>query len=394
MRQMRLLAPAGSPEALRAAVYAGADAVYAGGSQYGARSFAANFDREELREAVAFCHQWGVAFYQTLNTLIGDREREDFLRQAEYANEIGVDGVIVQDVGMMAQIARRFPDLPISGSTQMSVTTLDGVLRAQQLGASRVVLARELPLSQIAYICERSPIEIEVFLHGALCMCYSGQCYMSALLGQRSGNRGQCAQPCRLPYRLESGRQAHPLSLKDLCGAGWLEQLRQAGVSVLKIEGRMKRPEYVGVVTDVYQRLLRERREPTAQEMERLTTIFSRQGFTQGYLEDHTGPAMFGTRSENEDTPAFRQLVKEAAAEYQEKHARRRVPVRFSCSLRAGEPFALTLEDGIHSVTARGEVPQPALRRAVGEEEIRAQLSRLGGTPFVLESLTGEVQEG
>lgn len=391
----RLLAPAGSMEALQAAVYSGADAVYAGGQGFNARSFAANFSPQQLKEAVAFCHLYGVEFYQTLNILVSDREREDFLKQAAYANEIGVDGVIVQDLGMVKSIRECFPDLRISGSTQMSVCNLDGVLLAAQLGMSRVVLARELPLSEIAYICSNSPIEVETFVHGALCMCYSGQCYMSAMIGQRSGNRGQCAQPCRLPYTGTGGKKGYPLSLKDLCGAQQVDALQDAGVDVLKIEGRMKRSEYVAVVSGVYQRLLRQRGGPTPEEMQRLTTIFSRGGFTDGYLTGHTGRGMFGTRTENESTAEFQQLVRETAAHTNAKEAVRRVPLDFCISLHVGQPLLLTAtDDRGNRVQVQGEPPQPAISRAVELETVRRQLDKLGGTPYCLGRVDGELEPG
>lgn len=394
-KKTRLLAPAGSMEALQAAVYSGADAVYAGGQGFNARSFAANFGPEQLKEAVAFCHLYGVEFYQTLNILVSDREKEEFWQQAAYANEIGVDGVIVQDLGMVKLIRDSFPDLRISGSTQMSVCNLDGVLQAAELGMNRVVLARELPLSEIAYICERSPIEVETFIHGALCMCYSGQCYMSAMIGQRSGNRGQCAQPCRLPYTGTSGKKGYPLSLKDLCGAQQVDALQDAGVDVLKIEGRMKRREYVAVVSSVYQRLLRQPGGPTEEEMQRLTTIFSRGGFTDGYLTDHTGKQMFGTRTENENTTEFQQLVKETAAHINAKEAVRRVPLDFAVTLQPGQPFVLTAtDDKGHTVQVQGEMPQPAINRAVERETVQRQLDKLGGTPYRLGKVTGDIAPG
>lgn len=394
-KKPRLLAPAGSMEALQAAVYSGADAIYAGGQGFNARSFAANFDSEQLKEAVAFCHLYGVEFYQTLNILVSDREREDFFKQAAYANEIGVDGVIVQDLGMVKLIRESFPDLCISGSTQMSVCNLDGVLQAAELGMNRVVLARELPLSEIAYICAHSPIEVETFIHGALCMCYSGQCYMSAMIGQRSGNRGQCAQPCRLPYTGTSGKKGYPLSLKDLCGAEQVDALQDAGVDVLKIEGRMKRSEYVAVVSGVYQRLLRQRGGPTSEEMQRLTTIFSRGGFTNGYLTDHTGKQMFGTRTENENTAEFQQLVKETAAHTNAKEAVRRVPIDFNVNVQPGQPFLLTAtDDKGHTVQAQGEVPQAAIHREVELETVQRQLDKLGGTPYRLNQVTGDIAPG
>ena len=240
---MELLAPAGSMEALRAAVCNGADAVYLGADTFNARMNARNFSAADLQEAVVYCHVRGVKVHLTLNTLVLDREMPRAAELIRMAASCGVDAFIVQDLGMVSLCRQLAPDVPIHASTQMSIHSLEGVLEAAALGCSRVVLARELPAEEIAHICKKSPVEIEVFVHGALCMCYSGQCYLSSVIGRRSGNRGQCAQPCRLPYgygRFESTR--YPPSLKDNCLAGELDELRRMGVASIKIEGRMKRP--------------------------------------------------------------------------------------------------------------------------------------------------------
>ena len=291
---MELLSPAGHWEAMVAAVQSGADSVYFGCGGFNARRGAKNFTPEELSPAVAYCHLRGVKVYLTVNTLVTDRELAaagDLLRQASRA---GVDAVIVQDWGLAALAREIVPDLSLHGSTQMTVHSLAGVEAAARLGMGCVVLSREVSREDMAYICRHSPIKIEVFAHGALCMCYSGQCAMSALIGGRSGNRGACAQPCRLPYRLDEGKAGHPLSLKDACLVSHLRELRDMGVSILKLEGRMKRPEYVAVVTEIYARLLREDRLPTGEELRELEQAFSRQGFTDGYWRGRPGPGMFG----------------------------------------------------------------------------------------------------
>ena len=288
---MELLAPAGSPEALQAAVQAGADAVYLGFGPLNARRNAKNFTREQLEAAVDYCHLRGVKVYLTLNTLLFDRELPLAAETGRWASDLGVDAVLVQDLGVARLLRDTCPDLPLHASTQMTVHDLDGVLACADLGMTRVVLAREMPAEAIRALCQASPVEIEVFGHGALCMCYSGQCALSAVLGGRSGNRGLCAQPCRLAYRWPGEKQAsHPLSLKDLSLAGQLAQLEEMGVACLKIEGRMKRPEYVAVVTAIYAAALREHREPTGQELAQLEAAFSRQGFTQGYFPGPEGP--------------------------------------------------------------------------------------------------------
>ena len=300
---MELLSPAGHWEAMAAAVQNGADAVYLGCGSLNARRGAKNFTAKDLPRVRDYCRLRGVKVYLTLNTLASDREMaeaEDLLRRA---SRCGVDGVIVQDWGLAALAREIVPDLPLHGSTQMTVHSLAGVEKAAALGMKCVVLGRELSEADIRHICRHSPIDIEVFAHGALCMCWSGQCAMSAIIGQRSGNRGLCAQPCRLPYRMDNGKAGHPLSLKDMNLASHLGELEEMGVSVLKLEGRMKRPEYVAVITRIYAALLREKRLPTAEELKALEQAFSRSGFTDGYWRGKTGPHMFGTRPENTPSP-------------------------------------------------------------------------------------------
>ncbi len=296
--KIELLAPAGSMEALRAAVQNGAGAVYLGGPAFNARMGAKNFTPESLREAVRYCHARGVAVHLTLNTLASDRELSRAEEYVADAARSGVDAFIVQDLGMLRLCRTLAPGIALHASTQMSLHSLDGVKMAASLGCSRAVLARELPERDLAAICEHSPIEIEVFAHGALCMCYSGQCYFSAIVGRRSGNRGQCAQPCRLPYGYgEFNPKRYPLSLRDNCLLSHIDRLRRLGVSSLKLEGRMKRPEYVAVVTRIYRAAL-DGREVKKSDLRELEQVFSRQGFTDGYFRGETGPKMFGVRGE------------------------------------------------------------------------------------------------
>ena len=283
---LELLSPAGSREAVTAAVQSGAGAVYPGFGDYNARRNAKNFTPEQFAETVEYCHVRGVKVYLTLNTLLSDAELPGAAEQVRFASDAGADAVLVQDLGVLDLVRRTAPDLPIHASTQMSVMNLDGVKRAADLGCTRAVLARELSRDQIGYICAHSPIEIEVFGHGAQCMCYSGQCFFSSVIGTRSGNRGLCAQPCRLKYGWGNRADSYPLSLKDASLAGHLKELQDMGVACLKLEGRMKRPEYVAIVTGIYSRALREGREPTPEELEQLEQAFSRQGFTQGYYLD------------------------------------------------------------------------------------------------------------
>ena len=377
---MELLAPAGSMEALRAAVCNGADAVYLGADTFNARINARNFSAADLQEAVVYCHVRGVKVHLTLNTLVLDREMPRAAELIRLAASCGVDAFIVQDLGMVSLCRQLAPDVPIHASTQMSIHSLEGVLEAAALGCSRVVLARELPAEEIAHICKRSPVEIEVFVHGALCMCYSGQCYLSSVIGRRSGNRGQCAQPCRLPYgygRFESTR--YPLSLKDNCLVGELDELRRMGVASIKIEGRMKRPEYVAIVTRAYRTVLNGGKLTPA-DLQELETAFSRQGFTDGYFRGQTGSDMFGRRQEGEDTA---DLFASARATYEQGEPQR-IGVRFYAMIRRGEPAQLAVEDPDGNLCrTRGPVPEQAVYRSLTPQDLEQQLKKTGGTPYL-----------
>ena len=386
-----LLAPAGGREALTAAVQNGADAVYLGLDAFSARAGAQNFTKEALREAVAYCHLYGVKVYLTLNTLLTDRELPAAEKSVRAAAECGVDAVLVQDWGVWELLRRVAPDLPVHASTQMSLHTRSGVSVAAEQGAARAVLARELRRDEIAEICEKSPIEIEVFAHGALCMCYSGQCEMSAVIGGRSGNRGQCAQPCRLPYGFHGKADRYPLSLKDSCLAEHLGELCEMGVACIKLEGRMKRPEYVAAVTSVYARLLREKRKPTPEELRQLDAAFSRDGFTQGYFLGEHGRKMFGTRSENAHWPEdwFAELRR-----LYEKENLRTVPVGMDAVIRTGQPMSLTVSDKEHRVVFCGDTPEIARTRAITREEIIDRLGKTGATAFAVADCTVELDDG
>ena len=381
---MELLAPAGSMEALRAAVCNGADAVYLGADTFNARINARNFSAADLQEAVVYCHVRGVKVHLTLNTLVLDREMPRAAELIRLAASCGVDAFIVQDLGMVLLCRQLAPDVPIHASTQMSIHSLEGVLEAAALGCSRVVLARELPAEEIAHICKKSPVEIEVFVHGALCMCYSGQCYLSSVIGRRSGNRGQCAQPCRLPYgygRFESTR--YPLSLKDNCLAGELDELRRMGVASIKIEGRMKRPEYVAIVTRAYRTVLNGSKLTQA-DLQELETAFSRQGFTDGYFKGQTGSDMFGRRQESEDTA---DLFASARATYEQGETQR-IGVRFYAMIHRGQPARLAVEDPDGNLCRTyGPVPEQAVYRSLTAQDLEQQLKKTGGTPYLCTSV-------
>ncbi len=291
-----LLAPAGNPEALRAAILAGADEVYLGGTQFNARAGAQNFDRKQMITAGQHCRDAGVRLLITLNTLVSDRELPAVLDEVDFLQrEVGPQAYIVQDLGLAKRLKERFPDIVLHASTQLRQHSAGGAPLLRSLGFSRIVLAREMSKEDIASFVRNAGMDCEVFVHGALCVCESGGCLLSSMIGRRSGNRGECAQPCRLPYR---GKNPYPLSLKDNCLASHLTELAGLGVHALKIEGRMKSPAYVYEVTATYRRLLDEQRLPTEAERKRLRDTFSRSGFTDGYYEGRVTPEMFGVRSE------------------------------------------------------------------------------------------------
>ena len=387
---LELLSPAGSLDALHAAVCNGADAVYLGVDAFNARHGARNFTLDELPDVVRYCHVRGVAVHLTLNTLVTDREMPDAAEYIAAAARAGVDAFIVQDLGMVSLCHQIAPKVALHASTQMSLHSLEGVREAAELGLSRAVLARELPRDAIAFICRNSPIEIEVFVHGALCMCYSGQCYMSSVIGRRSGNRGQCAQPCRLPYGYDRFEDKYPLSLRDNCLIRYLGELDRMGVASIKIEGRMKRPEYVATVTGIYREAL-DGADVGRGQMEALRAAFSRQGFTQGYYEGAPGRQMFGTRLPEQENKA---LLQSARATY-ESIEPQRVPVQFYAIAARGQNLMVAAQDGNGNICkAQGDVPQEAERRAITPEELAARLSKTGGTPYVCQGVRSVVDPG
>ena len=386
---LELLAPAGSMEALKAAVQNGADAVYLGCGAFNARQSAKNFTIQTLGEAVKYCHVRGVQVHLTLNTLVSDREMEECAALIRQAASAGVDAFIVQDLGVVELCRRIAPSVAVHGSTQMTIHSLPGVLLCAAMGMTRVVLSRELSREEIRYICAASPIEIEVFGHGALCMCYSGQCYLSAAIGGRSGNRGRCAQPCRLTYGFGRSEQRYPLSLKDNCLVHYLKDLQEMGVASLKIEGRMKKPEYVATVTGVYRKALDEG-NVTRPMMAQLMTAFNRQGFTDGYYADKIGPEMFGIR---EDKPEDTAWAKKARESY-EAVENGRVPVRFIARITAaGSDLAVQDADG-NICRTKGPVPEGARSLELTEDALAARLAKTGGTPFRCAEVQARIEPG
>ena len=382
-RLPELLAPAGDFEALLAAVSAGADAIYIGGRSFSARAFAKNFDLDEIALAVKYTHLHGVKLYVTVNTLVYDKELPLAIAYAGELYRRGVDAIIAADVGLIRAIREYVPGLEIHASTQMGIHNSPGADEAAELGCERVVLAREVSLNDINSITEKCRPTTEIFLHGALCVCHSGQCLFSSMVGGRSGNRGECAQPCRLPY---NGK--YPLSLKDLSLAAHIPALIASGVSSLKIEGRMKSPDYVYRVTKIYRRLLDEGRAATAEEMEELERIFSRGGFTDGYITGRISEGMTGIRSE-EDKQSSRELETLRFSPVKKK-------IRAKIKLRLGEPAEITFSLGEVSATAIGAVPVAAISSPLTESAVKERVMKLGDTYLSLsaDDVSVELDEG
>ncbi|MDY3862496.1 MAG: DUF3656 domain-containing protein [Eubacteriales bacterium] len=379
-----LLCPAGSIPSLEAALEGGADAVYLGGVSFNARAHAQNFDAGQLREAVRLSHARGVRVYLTLNTLVTDRELPEFLRAAADAARAGVDALIVADVGGAEALRRVMPSMELHASTQMSGHNSAMARELCARGVTRMVAAREISRENLQTLLAESPIETELFVHGALCVCHSGQCLFSSLVGGRSGNRGECAQPCRLPYRGKG--TDYPLSLKDLSLAAYVPELCEMGVASFKIEGRMKSPEYVYEVARTFRRLIDGRRGATGEELRRLAGAFSRGGFTDGYYTGHVGRNMLGVRSE-EDKEKSRSIAPFGGLTS-------RVPVAMHVRMLPGVPAELSLSDGRHTVTVTGDIPQAARTAPMGREAVLRQLSKFGATPYSLGKATAEIGEG
>ena len=383
-----ILAPVGGREQLEAAVRCSADAVYLGTKAFNARQNATNFQYDEFKAAVDYCHIRGVKVYQVLNTLVSDAELDDALEQVRLACEAGVDALIVQDLGLAGEIRKR-SDIPLHASTQMSVGTLEGIKLLHSLGFKRAVLPRELSFSEIEYIAKNSPIELECFVHGALCMCVSGQCLLSAVLGSRSGNRGLCAQPCRLPFSSRGDGECH-LSLKDLSLVDELEKLREIGIASFKIEGRMKRAEYVAAAVTACRRALNNDLSPEIQNS--LRSVFSRSGFTKGHFENKRDGDMFGTRRK-EDVVSASSVLKSLEKLYEKEVAV--VPVRFSFTMKHGHSAVLTASTGEFQACAVSQkMPEVAIKKSLDSDSVAVQIQKCGGTPFFAENIETEIEQG
>ncbi len=409
MKKVELLAPAGSYESFLGAVCAGADAVYIGGRKYGARAYAENFTDEEVCLAIRYAHLYGRKLYLTVNTLLKEEEIISLPDDIRPFYEEGLDGVIVQDMGVFSLLREIFPDLPLHASTQMTVTGAGGARFLRGQGAVRVVPARELSLQEIKKIKETG-IEVEAFVHGAMCYCYSGQCLFSSMLGGRSGNRGRCAQPCRLPYQVTgkgyAGKQSYPLSLKDMCTIALLPELIEAGIDSFKIEGRMKKPAYAAGVTAIYRKYIdqyyaapKERFKVRQEDMEKLRRLYIRSEIQEGYYHRHNGREMV-----TPDRPGYLGPDEACLQEIRRTYLNKipQIPVAGEMILKKKEPAVLLLqtipgrETGRvterHRISRKGQIVQAAQRQPLTKETVEKQLYRTGDTPFVFETLTVDME--
>ena len=384
MNKMEILAPVGNGESLKAAVLSGADAVYFGMGNFNARRNAQNFSTdEEIKNAIEYCHRRGVKVHITLNTLIKDAEIKDAIECVKKICTLGADAIIVQDLGLAKVIKTVCPDIQMHASTQMSVGTLEGLYILKEMGFDRAVLPRELSFDEIKHLCEHSPIDLEIFIHGALCMCVSGQCLMSAVLGSRSGNRGLCAQPCRLPFKVQKGT-GHDLSLKDLSLIEHIPELAKMGICSFKIEGRMKRPEYVSAVVTACKESAQGNYDSLLKKD--LSDLFSRSGFTDGYYQNLLGRDMFGYREKENVQSATKELLSKYASVYEKEQSR--FNVEFTFEGKIGEKAKLTAECNGNCVSTESEILCEApINRPISEERIKDSLSKCGGTQFNAESV-------
>lgn len=388
---VELLAPAGDYACFMAAINAGADAVYLSGTKFGARAYANNFSQEELIEALRVAHLFGRKIYLTVNTLVKEGEMQELVPYIAPLYEAGLDGVIVQDIGVLKVLQDHFPTLALHASTQMTITGVFGAEFVKSLGVCRVVLARELSLDEIKDIKEQTGLEVECFIHGAMCYAYSGQCLFSSILGGRSGNRGRCAGPCRLPYTDENGKQLYPLSLKDMYTLPMIPKLIEAGIDSFKIEGRMKKPEYVAGVTAIYRKYIDrylsapDQKFEIAKEDEMLLRgLYIRSDLCHGYYETHNGKDMITIKE-----PGYGGSQPEIFDQIQKKYLEKKpvIPVKGKALIYSGKPSALTLYTETFSVTVEGDVAGEAVNRPLTKQDISGRLSKLGDTFFVLDML-------
>ena len=387
-----ILSPVGGPESLIAALRSGADAVYLGVGEFNARRNAVGFSENELCDAAKYCHTRGAKLYAALNTLVFDSELDAAIETAKQAAAAGVDAFIVQDMGLASLLHQTLPNIPLHASTQMSVHSPEALKPLKELGFCRVVAAREMSGRELETFCKAATqlgMEVEVFVHGALCMSLSGQCYLSSTFGDRSGNRGLCAGPCRLPFSVTNGT-GYDLSLKDLCLLSHIDELKKMGVASFKIEGRMKRPEYVAAATAAY-RLAVDGEIIPHELIEMLRGVFSRNGFTDGYFTEKTGKTMFGRRDEG-DKELTNTVLNSLHALYRTE--RQSIPVSAKLMVKSGVPSVLTLSDGENTVSAEGEIPVAAKTVPISREFAFGKISKLGNSCYKLENFELSADEG
>ncbi|SDA51372.1 putative protease [Butyrivibrio sp. INlla18] len=401
---VELLAPAGGYETMVGAFNAGADAVYLGGSKFGARAYADNFDKEQVLDAISYAHLHGKKIYMTVNTLVKEREYGEVYDFMLPFAEKKLDGVIVQDLGVMKLIRDEFPEIELHGSTQQTVTGVYGARLLKELGCVRVVPARELSLPEMKRIRQEADIEVEAFIHGAMCYCYSGMCLFSSMVGTRSGNRGRCAQPCRLPYRSDlagKSKEQYPLSLKDMCTVDLIPELIEAGIDSFKIEGRMKKPEYAAGVTSIYRKYIDlyykepdKKHEISREDMEILRSLYLRTEISQGYYHKHNGKDMVTLAS-----PAYNGTSDAVLADIKDRFLGGELKIKcdINCELILDEDICITMSamKGKVLITKeiRGSKVQAASKRPMDEESVYKQLSRLGNTPFEAENITISIDD-
>ncbi len=397
IKKVELLAPAGDFACFRAAVNAGADAVYLAGGQYGARAYASNFTVEELQKALRIAHLFGRKIYLTVNTLVKEQEFANLIPYIQPLYASGLDGVIIQDMGVLQCLRENFPKLELHASTQMTITGIYGAAYLKKLGVCRVVPARELSLDEIRDIKEKTGLEVECFVHGAMCYAYSGQCLFSSILGSRSGNRGRCAGPCRLPYTDNRGKKQYPLSLKDLYTLPMLPELIQAGVDSFKIEGRMKSPEYVAGVTAIYRKYLdlylenpNKPYKVSTKDEQSLRGLYIRSDTCDGYYHKHNDKSMITLKE-----PGYSGSAQDVIDTVREKYLSQNIllPITGSAKIHVGEPAELTFSQGETSVLVKGDLVSPALNRPLTEEDILQKFSKLGDTSFALTKFTIDIDK-
>lgn len=404
-KQVELLAPAGSLEGFYGAIQAGADAVYLGGTRFSARAYADNFTEEELIFSIRYAHVLGRKVYLTVNTLVKEKEFNDLFDYLCPFYEAGVDGVIVQDLGVLAMIGRTFPNLELHASTQMSVTGSNGAEMLKNLGVNRIVPARELSLKEIKAIKADTGLEIEAFIHGAMCYCYSGQCLFSSILGGRSGNRGRCAQPCRLPYQVKIGqyhsKECYPMSLKDMCTVEYLPDLIEAGIDSFKIEGRMKKPEYAAGVTAIYRKYIdryyqekeagtRFSRTIDPKDMEQLSGLYLRSERQTGYYFMQNGAEMITLGN-----PSYSGSQESILTQVRTQFLNNKIsePISLTAQFHVGKNAVLTVKSNICSVTVQGKVVQSAVKQPITRENIEKQLNKLRETVFYATQISVDLSD-